>query len=290
MSDSTNSILAFYSPGGLRQLLLRQYGAFLILQSKVGGRFSRFRSNELDVDVGFRREVPIFLTITSSDAQTAIYVDGVLAGAFPQFILSAEDFAGRLVIGSAPSVDGPWPGQVRGLALYESVLDPAQVLAHYQSWREDGQPRISAGERNIAAYLFDEHSGRVIHNQVKSGADLYVPSRYRIAQPVLLQWPWNEYHPGWSYWTDLLANIAGFVPLGFFFNAYFSSALRWKRAAIITIVAGAAVSLAIEVLQASQPTRTSGMTDLITNSLGTAIGALLYARTLARCSVHEPLE
>jgi len=70
--------------------------------------------------------------------------------------------------------------------------------------------------------------------------------------------------------------VCGFVPLGFFFTAYFTSVRQIKQATFVTITVGALLSLAIEALQAYLPTRNSGGTDLITNTFGTAVGVALY--------------
>jgi glycopeptide antibiotics resistance protein len=91
-----------------------------------------------------------------------------------------------------------------------------------------------------------------------------------------LESPWSEFHPEWGYWKNVGINIAGFVPLGFFFLALFSSVPKLRRPVLVTVVLGFTVSLTIEVLQAFLPTRDSGMTDLITNTLGAAIGVLAF--------------
>ena len=49
---------------------------------------------------------------------------------------------------------------------------------------------------------------------------------------------------------DLAVNMVGFIPLGFFFYAYFSQLRKAEHSAAITIALGFAVSLTIEVLQA----------------------------------------
>jgi VanZ family protein len=73
----------------------------------------------------------------------------------------------------------------------------------------------------------------------------------------------------------VLMNIAGFVPLGLIVCAYFTWARgRWE-AILVTTVACGLLSFVIEVLQYYIPRRSSGTTDIITNTLGAALGAVL---------------
>jgi glycopeptide antibiotics resistance protein len=92
---------------------------------------------------------------------------------------------------------------------------------------------------------------------------------------MMLQPFWEEYKPTWGYWMDILINIVGFIPLGFVYCAYFSSRVI-KDPTIAVTVFGFAVSLVIELLQSYLPTRSSGTTDLLTNTIGTLVGAKFY--------------
>jgi hypothetical protein len=167
-------------------------------------------------------------------------------------------------------------GILRGLAFYDHDLSPAQVVHHYETWTQKGRPEVSEDERVIALYLFDERTGSVLHNQVRSGPNLYIPNRFQVVDQVFLEPFWKEFSTGWGYWKNVLINVAGFVPFGFVFCAYFSLARRLKRPVLVTILLGFAVSFTIETLQSFLPTRDSGTTDLITNTLGTCLGAWLY--------------
>jgi hypothetical protein len=283
----SGTLLTFYAPGSPRQFSLHQSISDLALQSDIrDGRF-RTRTTRLYVDDIFRRGKPLFVTVTANGGQVSVYIDGALARTAPKFPLSSQDFGGELIVPNSPRNDNSWTGLLRGLAFYNQELTPAQVYRHFTTWTTKGQPEVSEDERAVALYLFNERAGGVIHNQVSSGTDLYIPDRYLVLDQVLLMPFWKEFDPCWSYWKDVLVNIAGFVPLGFLFCAYFSLAGRIKRPALVTILLGFAASFTIEFLQAFLPTRDSGTTDLITNTSGTCFGVWLYRLNLWRVLIAK---
>jgi len=275
-SYDSNTILAFYAPGSSRKFSLHQSLADLKLQSDVSNKRGEARGALLYVDDLFRNRKAPFVTLTSNGGQTGVYVDGLPVRPSSQFPFSSSDFSGELVVGDSPFQPDSWSGRLLGLALYNEELTPAQVSSHYRTWTRNGRPALSAEERNIALYLFDEHSGDKVRNQAQPGTDLYVPKRYGVLDKLFLERPWSEYRPGWSYWKNIAINIAGFIPLGFFVCAYLSSVQWVKRAALLTVLLGCAVSLTIEMSQAYLPTRDSGMTDIFTNTLGTYVGVLFF--------------
>jgi hypothetical protein len=233
-------------------------------------------------DIFFRPHT-VFLTLAFGPQRTSLYVDGTLLRLAREFHLSRDDLSGQLVVANSPVENASWSGELRGLAFYSRELVPAQILRHYGKWTQTGRPEVSQDEGLVALYLFNEKSGNVIHNQVVFGPDLYIPDRYREVDQALLKRPWNEYQSASDYWESVLTNIAGFVPLGFFLYAYLSLGFHVRRAASITILIGGLLSLTIETLQAFLPTRDSGMTDIITNTLGTAAGVALCRWTSSIC-------
>jgi VanZ family protein len=278
-TGASSTLLAFYKPEDPRQFLLQQYHGLLILSRQI--REDQNRTEVIGTDGVFRRIEPVFITITSGAENSSMYVDGNLARSFPQ-IRIGKQCAGKLVIGTSPFGKSNWSGQLKGLALYQQELTPAEVFRHYQTWTTRGRPGPSANERAIGVYLFNERMGNIVHNDVRPGIDLYIPARFTLLDQQFLEPFWKEFQPGPSYWKDILVNIAGFLPLGFFFCAYWSSVRPIKHPRFATVVLGLCVSLTIEVLQSYLPTRDSGTTDLITNTLGTFLGVRLYAWKEAR--------
>ena len=272
-TDTGGTILAFYTPDDrIVGFSLHQSIGDLLLRRKAayGGR----AKSTLYIEHLFRKSKQLFLTITASAQGTVVYLNGALVRTSPQFGLATKDLRGQLVVGTYPLDDDGWQGDLKGLAIYDRQLTAAEVLQHYNAWTTSQEAEIK-NEHPVAFYLFDEGVGHVVHNQMKSGTDLQIPEHYFVLHAPFLKPPWDEFVPNWSYFQNVLINIAGFIPLGFFFCAYFSSVRGFDRAVLATIVLGGVVSLTIEVLQAFLPTRDSGMTDVITNTLGTGIGAIL---------------
>lgn len=274
--NDSNTMLSFYSPEKLVSFSLHQSLDNLVFQRQNRNRQGRVSEVHIYAEHVLHRETVAFITLTASAQGTVIYVDGALAKSSSHFGLSRRDFAGQLVVGNSPVADDSWSGDLRGLAFYDRELTSTEVIEHFNVWTKNGRPAISEKEGPAALYLFDERAGSVIHNRAGSAPDLYIPNYYLIVHQTLLKMPWKEYYPSWGYYKNVLINIGGFVPLGFVFCAYFSSALHLKRTQLITILLGFTVSLAIEILQGFIPTRDSGMTDVITNTLGTAIGAIVF--------------
>ncbi len=286
----SGTFLAFYRPGNPSQFSLHQSLTDLLVQTTTQNDQHPARTANLYVEV-FRKPQPVFMTITAGVQGACIYIDGVLAEPAPRFPLSARDFTGRLVLGDSPRQPDSWSGQLFGLAIYHRQLTAAQVLHNYVTWTQTGRPEIAEDERNSALYLFDEHTGDVVRDKARSGVDLYIPERYQVLDKIALEPFWTEFSMSQSYWRGALKNIVGFIPLGFCFYAYLATLLPLKRAALVTVALGTAVSFTIEILQAFLPTRDSGTTDLITNTLGTWVGVASYnllAPFLARLSPWLP--
>lgn len=276
---ASGTLVSFYAPNDPWQVRVQQYHTLLILERRF--KNARDRTQIIGIQNAFRDSEPVFLTITSGEEKSSMYIDGALVREFPGYRFGADCF-GELIVADSPSGGGTWSGRVMGFAFYRQQLTPSEVLDHYQSWTTQGRPELSGREGAAGVYLFDEHSGNVVHNLIHPGIDLNIPERFFLWHERFLEPFWMEFKPTADYAGDVAINILGFMPLGFVFCFYLTRVRRLDHPAAVTIALGFAVSLTIEVLQSYLPTRDSGTTDLITNTLGTFLGVKLYASMAAR--------
>lgn len=284
VANASSTILAFYTPENPLQLTVHQYHTLLILQREAQGNARH--QEVIGIKDALHTSKAAFISVTSGSQKTMIYVDGRLIRSFPAFHMG-NYCSGRLIIGTSPEVDNSWAGDLRGLAIYGRELTEAEVLQDFEAWTARRGPEISGDKNPLAIYRFDEHGGNIIHDAANRGNNLNIPDQFSLVHEQFLKPFWQEFKPTRSYLEDVLVNIGGFLPLGFVFFAYWSAVRPIKYPVWATVFLGLAVSLTIEVLQSLLPTRDSGTTDLITNTLGTYLGVRLSATSAARTFVAK---
>jgi VanZ family protein len=272
--ESMYTILDIFHPDNLYRFRLQQYYSGLVISHNVPGPNGRPTRAKLDVhDVLFRGKIS-FITITSDAQGTVVYLDGKRLRSFSNFQISLRDFSGRIAIGNSAFHMEPWSGEVYALAIYPRALNSEEVMSSYRNWTA-GSTKDSDRSTALVRYEFSERSGNVIHNQASSGLDLLMPESFMVAQHSYLTSPWQEFEANWSYVWDVLRNIAGFMPFGFLLCAYLCISGKSRRPIVLCILAGFVLSLFVEFVQAYIPQRESGLTDVITNTSGAALGALI---------------
>ena len=89
--------------------------------------------------------------------------------------------------------------------------------------------------------------------------------------------------------TDFVGNIILFLPMGFLLYLWFK--LRKKNNILLkTMLSGTAISIMIELIQLFLPSRTTSITDVFLNLLGTTVGALItliYLRFFSQFVTRE---
>jgi len=273
-SQWSHAILGFYVPDRDKQLLISQFYDSLLITHNASIERDPTRTIKVDVDHVFRAGELVCIAISSSPNGTTVYVDGQPAEIFPAFTISRTELLGQIVIGTSPVNYDPWRGAIQGLSIYTKRLTAADAKQHWQYWTlHDRSPDLDAA---IARYTFNERMGSEAHNEVPSGPDLAIPKRFSVPYKAFLASPAAEFEPSWQYIVDVLINIAGFVPLGLIVFSFLSFSRSSTSAMLLATIFCAALSCMIEILQYYIPSRDSGITDIITNTLGGGIGSALH--------------
>jgi hypothetical protein len=270
---SSYAILSFYKADNPTQLLVKQWTDGLLVAHDVVDAKGKLKRSKFDLDHAFEVDRVLLVTIASGPDGTVVYADGHRAKVLPKFKMSQSELSGQIVLGTSPVDYEPWVGRILGLAIYSRELGAAEVFEHYKSWTEGVGLGPSELNGVTTLYYFAERAGGEVHNAVVSGPDLEIPKHFEVPHKARLASPVKEFKASWGYVKDVLMNMGGFVPLGFLLCGYFAATQSRGKAIFSTILAAGTLSFVIEVLQAYVPRRVSGITDIITNTLGAAIGA-----------------
>jgi glycopeptide antibiotics resistance protein len=143
-------------------------------------------------------------------------------------------------------------------------------------------------------YPMHEQKGESIHNVLDDRYHLMIPDQFKSLKKNFLEMSRRAIQLSFKTIRDMILNILGFIPFGYFFFKVISSkrflkAQLWQLI-IMTVTAGAGLSLIIEMLQTLLPARYSSLTDLIYNIFGTGIGAFLSAVLLKKQFKHQTVQ
>ncbi|NOZ80684.1 MAG: hypothetical protein GXP63_03340, partial [DPANN group archaeon] len=273
LKDHTCSVaplLSFVDEGESPMLMIGQWRSHVIILAK--GR-------EIDsgniLTIGKRALV----TITTGQQGTTLYIDGRAVRLYPGFSLAGpQGIPLRIVLGNSPTGKAHWTGDILGLAVYDRTLKADETYLDHRAWAS-GNPKALLENRGIVSlYVFSEGNGHSVADLTGKRRDILVPAAFRILKEERLIPIWKDFRLNRSYITDIAVNIAGFVPFGFILAFLLHSLRKPSRQGmyLTALFASGTVSLTIELLQVYLPSRSSQMSDLIFNILGTILGVALF--------------
>jgi hypothetical protein len=272
---ASSTIAAFSRNGSRSPFELRQYRDMLVVLRGRPAQYDPDPDTQRDIVHIFNSAKTILLTLSSGPKGTAVYADGRLVQRLRSYTLSRRALGGVLTLGTDPVHMNPWSGELQGFALYDHEVSTDELTQHCQAWLGRDEAALENLGGQMALFTFHEGQGTRLQNLRPPGANLIIPEFFQLPLKPFLAAPWTEFSPSWEYVNDVLRNILGFLPFGFALSGYLSLGGKVRHAVLITILAGALTSLGIEILQGFIPQRESGVTDIITNTLGTVLGAYL---------------
>jgi len=267
------------------RLLVKQWRTSLIIRSRRGTSCRYDRSREIGLRDVLLPGKTRFIGITSGSGGTTVYADGKpMAWRKDQSLLNSDEtFTGTLILGSSSHGKNSWTGTISALSIYNRSLSAEESLRHYEAWRNADNPLSENNSLPIADYRFNEQTGWIVKDHSGQGNDLMIPLHFTSPRHSLLIPPWVDFQPTLSYAEDVVFNIVGFIPFGFFIAWYLSERGMKRRNTLLAVIGlGAGTSLFIEFVQSYLPARSSQLIDLITNISGTAIGIYLWNRFIHR--------
>ena len=276
-------ILALYDGRSPDIFFIGQWRSHLIIRSRTDNPAKRKKGKdygEIGLNNALQKNQDCLLTITSRAGGTAVYINGKLMQFYPGYNILAgvTERPVRLVLGNSPTGESHWNGMLTGLAIYNRTLSADQVFESYNAWTSHTLSTISADNGCLGRYLFNERKGTTVRNEYNTNDTLNIPEKFKPLKRKFLSPLWSEFRWNLSFVQDIITNILGFLPFGFFFSALLLKHTRLSRlpAYLIIVIFGTGLSFAIELTQAYLPSRDSSLTDLVMNSTGTIFGIVIF--------------
>ena len=270
-------LLALHSGEDSKQLLVGQWLSWIIIMN-VDNYENKKKTKKIAVRGTLNPEKIRFLTITSGEDGTQVYLDGQFEKREKDLVLVIphERVENWLVVGNSVYGRHSWTGDIYGLALYDRALTEKDVALHFKQWSKERDFSFAKEHAPMVLYMFDEKGGEKAFNQAGENHHLEIPSQMPILQREILITPWHDFELNQSFIQDFVINIIGFIPFSFFLSALLKNlgGFLERNSFLIVVLLCLVLSLLIEIAQAWMPSRSSQMLDVILNTLGGFVGAI----------------
>ena len=280
---SAPGILTLFDGKAPELFAIRQWRSHLVVWSRADDPADRKRDMPFQ-EIGYRDAFPkgqeVFIAIASDRSGSALYLNGRLVRSYPRRSLLAADIAGdpRLILGNSPFGESHWTGDITGLAVYSRVLRPDEVSRDFDFWTRNDIFSIKQQIGLIVLCPFYERKGEMIRNVANPDEALTMQETFEPVQRKILLSPWHGIRWNLALFQDVLVNILGFIPAGFFFATCLLRKPGRKRVTVYVTVflLGTGLSLLIELTQAWLPARDSSLADVMCNTAGTILGITIH--------------
>jgi len=273
-----NFILSIHNGENCDQLLVGQWRSYIIIMN--GDDYPNKRKiPRIAANIISPAPRITFLTVSTSKEGTKVYVGGQLAKTNPNLILKfPKGDKTRLILGNSVYGRHSWNGEIYGLALYDYSLNAHEIALHTKGWQEDQDLSFAEKDKPAVLYLFDEKRGKRAFDHGEGKLHLEIPPRMHTLEKIILSPPWIGWELNKNYFIDIIINFIGFIPLGFVLSATLIeiNGTFKKPVVLMTVALCFIISLTIEIVQAWFPSRSSSMLDLMSNTSGALIGAMIY--------------
>lgn len=263
---------------------------FFIGQWKKGLVVRYRNDSKKNVETGkdnvLTKKNPVFISFVKYNDTIQLFVNGKIiaekAVLFPNAPNKHINFL--FVIGNSSKGNQQWNGELYALAAFNKRLSQQEIERHYKLWGIN-RNYSQLSDESVLFYSFDHQFQRIYKNgSLKGGSgELTIPSRLSQLQKDFLVPPWIDFRWEKNYAVDVIQNLLAFIILGVLATASFSY-LHLKRNVLISIstLNSFLISITIESLQTYLPTRTSQLSDLILNTAGGFLGALIFLYFIPR--------
>ncbi len=273
-------ILSVYDGHRRSLLVISQWKSHLVIRSRDNSTERRDIYREIGIEKNLGPHEKNLVTIASGLKQTQIYLNGELAKSFArQSLIGLGHFCGHLNLGNSSTGHNAWVGNLYGLALYDQFLTPEQIQQHHLSWSQNKADLTAIRTADpLLLYDFAKRSDPIVHNQVNDRNHLFIPRRFKPLKKGMDLCFWQDMQWSRGALTDILINVFGFIPLAscLLLCLHADTLIPPHQINLITVLTCAISSLAIELIQLGLPTRTPSLLDLLCNTVGAALGVLVF--------------